>query len=1284
MVLRSAPLAVHVCGVLLSMVAAAEARAATGPVAPAPAASGTLFEADLAGEATRLAATRGKPEGIVPLLAAASLYEDVPPGLVERLVRETADAKGTDSLVAAQAANLAARIDDDQLDDKGGADGAATSEPSPGDRRRAALGFVTAYTVVGPFGDGRSSFGEAFPPERDDGAPDPTRKYPGKDRDVSWRSAGGVVRQGVLYVDGLLRPDSETAAYANAFVHVDGPSAAALRLGSPGPTKVWVNGLLAHARDVVRTAELDQDAIGVQLRRGWNRILIKTVVTEGPWRILLRITDPSGRPLGFTQAERLPDGVRAGAAASARRAPKLPVRSLDEALRRRAERAPDGAAGADAWLDLGRFLAWFPRGVREARDEAGALVAAVARRPTASALLRLAEVARDEDERRRTLERAREASAAEADPATRAMVLARLGDVARDQHREAVALLHWREAVAADARCWPASLAIAEEQQSAGMPFLALAQIQVLPPSARAIPRVERQLAALLDSVDRHADAERLMNELVAIRRRDVEIAHDLARRARARNEGSGILRLADAASVRPDLPGLTVDLARALEGAGRTADSRHALEALAARLPDEPSAHAQLGKLLHRLGEREAAVVELRRALALRPQDPELRRYTERAAVERAEDAEAPREDLARRYAADVAAMVAGQPLPASARTGASPSPAPADPAIVWLDRRVVRVHRNGLAETFAQRVVEVETDRGAEDNKQFYVRYTPGVEEVEIRQARIFRRGADGQVQILDASERDDEDLSEPWYGLYYDNRAEVVRFEGLRAGDVLEVQYLIDDVSAKNQLADYFGDLQFIAEEVPKKQWDYTLIGPTDRAFYTNTPHLPRLEQQASEEGGEQVRRFAARDIDKISSEPAQPGYTEVAPYLHISTYASWRDVGAWYWRLVEEQMVPDESIRKAARSVLEPGMSDIEKVRAIHGLVVTGTRYVGLEFGIHGFQPYKVTQVLARKFGDCKDKATLMIALLREAGIDAELVLLRTRRGGRIEPAPASLAVFDHAIAYVPKLDVYLDGTAEFSGVEELPSQDQGVTVLRVGPRGSTLTETPVLPSSQNRALRRWTAVLQASGEARVTERLTITGQAAPEWREHYQTPGERLDRYAKVWNGRYPGATLVSVDMPAIEDRNQPVTVEAVASVPRLGQAVARAADGTPTEIELAVTVRDADFSRTYARLSERKEDLIIAYPWQHDEELVFRLPAGWEVASLPPSRSAESAFGKFQLEITTERPGEVKVRSLLDVTEHRIAPADYPRFRAFLGEIDAALAGRIAIRKGAR
>ena len=157
----------------------------------------------------------------------------------------------------------------------------------------------------------------------------------------------------------------------------------------------------------------------------------------------------------------------------------------------------------------------------------------------------------------------------------------------------------------------------------------------------------------------------------------------------------------------------------------------------------------------------------------------------------------------------------------------------------MVLLDRRVVRVHRNGLSRTFAQRVVQVLTERGAEENKEFAVHYTPGREEVDIRQARVYRRNGRGELTTLEATDRSDEDLSEPWYGLYYDNRAEVVRFEGLRPGDVVEIQYLVDDVGSDNQMADYFGDLQYIGETIPKRRWDYTLIAPVSRPIHANVP-------------------------------------------------------------------------------------------------------------------------------------------------------------------------------------------------------------------------------------------------------------------------------------------------------------------------------------------------------------------------------------------------------------------------------------------------------------
>jgi hypothetical protein len=144
-------------------------------------------------------------------------------------------------------------------------------------------------------------------------------------------------------------------------------------------------------------------------------------------------------------------------------------------------------------------------------------------------------------------------------------------------------------------------------------------------------------------------------------------------------------------------------------------------------------------------------------------------------------------------------------------------------------------------------------------------------------------------------------------------------------------------------------------------------------------------------------------------------------------------------------------------------------------------------------------------------------------------------------------------------------------------------------------------------------------------------------------------------------------------MPGIADRNAPVTVRAGVTVPHLG----RASGGG---LDLPVTGRDADFVRTYARLSARRQELVLGYPWQHDEELSYRLPAGWRLtAGAPPARRViEGPFGRFSLAIEVDG-AVVRVRSSLNVTQARIRADDYVRFRAFLQEVDAALGSPIGI-----
>src|SRR4029077_19762787 len=151
-----------------------------------------------------------------------------------------------------------------------------------------------------------------------------------------------------------------------------------------------------------------------------------------------------------------------------------------------------------------------------------------------------------------------------------------------------------------------------------------------------------------------------------------------------------------------------------------------------------------------------------------------------------------------------------------------------------------------------------------------------------------------------------------------------------------------------------------------------------------------------------------------------------------------------------------------------------------------------RYVALEFGIHGYKPYRCAQIFARGFGDCKDKATLIVTMLGALGIKATPVVVRTGNKGAIEASPASLAPFDHMIAYVPSLDLYLDGTAEYTGSLELPAMDRGVFALQVNEGKARVVTLPQPGPEASVRARKVTAALAPDGSAQVDWRVEVSG------------------------------------------------------------------------------------------------------------------------------------------------------------------------------------------------
>lgn len=401
---------------------------------------------------------------------------------------------------------------------------------------------------------------------------------------------------------------------------------------------------------------------------------------------------------------------------------------------------------------------------------------------------------------------------------------------------------------------------------------------------------------------------------------------------------------------------------------------------------------------------------------------------------------------------------------------------------------------------------------------------------------------------------------------------------------------------------------------------------------------------------------------------------PGMTEVSPYLHVSTYRNWQDVGRWYWGLIHDQLYADQALKRTVAELIADKKTTREKVVAVHDWVVNHTRYVGLEFGIHGFLPYRVPLIVQRGFGDCKDKASLMYTMLREAGIDARIVLLRTRRNGAIDTAPASLSVFDHAITYVPELDLYLDGTAEHSGTTELPGEDQGVMVLLVGPQGAELRKTPVFPPEQNRRTRGLSIALESDGSARVEGKEEVVGSDAAGYRQYYEAEGTRGERFERSLGAIYPGVELISQSFDSLHELETPVRYAYRIRVPRFAHF-----DGSTLQVAPSVL---SDLVRNLARAPTREQPLDLGTPNTYVEERAFTPPKGMQWNAIPRDAEANSEFGQLRLHFAAQG-GSLSVRTEFVLSRARVAPSEYPAFRRWVDAADQLLRQRIGLSRGA-
>ncbi|MBA2663555.1 MAG: DUF3857 domain-containing protein [Bradymonadaceae bacterium] len=1110
-------------------------------------------------------------------------------------------------------------------------------------------GCLTGFSVVGPFENASmQGFHAQLGPET--GEPGP---YEGKMAEIDWRDLSSAHQLCHFNLNNVIRPS--TAAVSFMASQLDSPRAekAALLVGAQGAYRIWLNGKLVGERTEERGLGVDNDAWNIALARGENDLVIKMGSTgQGGLGAIVRLVDAKSlaplksvrqRPVWTSRALEAEASTRLDANAQG---------VLAEIVR--TARAPAASRSQRAWA----AWLWSQQHAGDTstpwRDVAETLIATIdassaSLEPRLVALM--SELFAEHWRRLDLLTRAHKLAPADAWIGVR---LAReygqgLSDSQEFERRDLLERI-----VSEQPQFLVGRVELADWYSQNDLPQLALAQLsEYSAPDRMQVVTFARRMADWTEQVASEREARVLREQVMKISTfsglylwREVR---ELAARGRV-DEALAIVR--DQRGYFPWSLQWGLQEVSLLRAAGHGDEALTELDRLIEMVPGEAQLLEQRAQLLSGLGQFDEAIETVERALVLKPQDQNLHEFLAFL-----------RPDADRFYepfiVADVRALAAEH----------AAGPFSYDTIV---DQSVVRVAPNGLAQQAVQRVERVITPEGVDTARRQSISYRVGDERVEVLRVRVHK--ADGTIS---------EDFDQWNSGsarkrttTYNDTSYVNVRANNVDPGDLVEFRYVVHQIANENFRGDYFGDVTYVQGPRPIAFLRYAVIYPKSWELHFRAPAQPHTRIDDKLPNGEalddaRLTSFELRDVKRVKTDSDQPGFTEVYDHILVSNKKTYDEIGRWWWNLVKEQLVVNDEIRTTVQTLTAGLSTEDQKVRAIYNYVAKNTRYLHVGLGIHGWKPYRTSDIIRNRYGDCKDKAALLKVMLETAGVGAELVLVRTRRLGAVDEYPASMHVFNHAIAYVPSLNVFLDATAEFNGAHELTSMDQGAQALIVNTGGKTRWLTLPVDEAKQNLFRQSFEVDLTGDEPLVRGQITAWGANAVYYRQTLEDPERRDEVLEKQLSAIYPGAKIVSASYKNLDDLDKPTEITVSFTGGRLLQeSDARAfiyPYGAPR-----------DLLSSYARQATRTQPLTLRVPFANETSMRYRLPASRSFERIPEPVTMSNRFGS--LDIAYRPDGDslvVDIAYSIDV--QRVELADYAEFRQFVSEMTAALNETIGV-----
>jgi predicted transglutaminase-like cysteine proteinase len=477
-----------------------------------------------------------------------------------------------------------------------------------------------------------------------------------------------------------------------------------------------------------------------------------------------------------------------------------------------------------------------------------------------------------------------------------------------------------------------------------------------------------------------------------------------------------------------------------------------------------------------------------------------------------------------------------------------------------------------------------------------------------------------------------------------LISDTKYKVVRIPASDPGNIIGYEYEVEEQPL------FLQDKWSFQETDPVRESHYSLQLPPGweyKASWLN--HSEVTPTQA----GNNSWQWTVSNISGIRHEPLMPPFQGVAGQMILSFFASggsalksnadWNAMGKWYFNLVGERVDASPEIKQQVIALTGSKATTLEKMQAIAEFVQHDIRYVAIELGIGGMQPHSAPDVFSHRYGDCKDKATLVRSMLHEIGVESYHVLINDERGSVTGDMPAHNG-FNHAITAIklpdgmadpsliatmqhPKLGriLFFDPTNDLIPFGQLPGYLQSNYGLLVTPDGGELIELPQQPSIMNSIQRTAKLTLDTTGTLQGDVKEVRLGERASSERWRLRTVTKDTDRIKPIEDllaNSLASFHLTRASLVNFQQTDQPFGFNYSFQSPNYAKSAGNLILVRPR----VIGSKGLGFLETK---EPRKFPIEFEEPTRDTDTFEITIPPGYVVDDLPPPVDADYGFASY-------------------------------------------------------